>query len=981
MTQSSWYRRKMGLRAAIGESPLRLFEAVRWWVTRRPWHVIAIWVGLAAAVLVFAPNLSELAAEGQAKLLPHDIESVVAGEWVAKAWPEQAYISLVAIAIERGSGLTSDDHAYVERIEDRLSEPPAIACVARVLGPGSRHEVAERLKSRDGTVELVLVELDSSLVSPITRKTVAALRSRVDEPGLRRPSGLDVFWSGDAVIGGDYMLNVAKSLDRAALATVLLLLVVLLFVYRSIWLALAPLATIGIGLAIARGAVAWLAVAGWDVSPLVELFLVAVLFGSGTDFCLFISWRYAEHFNPVNPAGAMRLTLRRAILALLSSAGTVIISLSLMGFNKFKLFSTTGPSVALGLLITLTATLTLTPALLVLIGRYRPRVFEGFASASHTAFWDRIAKVVLARPGLFWVGTICVMAPLAILGRNTTFLQDLFAELPASTPSLVNLKRISAKYEPGSLAPLTVVLRSDRDLRDSAGLALIDDVSRLLEHQRSIASVRSATQPLGSRAPLDAARLSARIETVRDGFRKMIEGGTRLQVGLSEGAAKIKALLVIEQLTGRSFLGGGGSGASGRGAVGDKGDKSGANETTGEDRSAIKSGLVSGIRQATGALLLGSAPSALLGLSALAQSESSSVKPVDSSKSKMHENDKSVDSLDRSKGDRTNGERTKTEDPRDRMSGQLVAAAAGAEQIVEGATRAERELTLILNDKVGRHALDRLLIRPDTVREHPELLESFAAYISKDGKTARIDLAQEDRIFSTAAINQVGRLRTRVNEYLSDDDELSVRAYLTGPNAGAADVERLTESDQRRAWIVVPVAVLVVLFLALRDLGACVNLVATMVLTYVFTLGVTHIVFVNMLGADGLDWKVPYFLFVLLVAVGVDYNVFLMTRLQEETELLGLKGGTRQAIARTGGLISSAAAITACSFAAFLFSPLSSLRQLGFALVVGIVIDATLVRPILVPCGHWLLNRRLEHRRVVRSAEAVPATEFAHVKN
>lgn len=979
MTQSSWYRRKMGLRAAIGESPLRLFEAVRWWVTRRPWHVIAIWLGLAAAVFAFAPNLSELAAEGQAKLLPHDIESVVAGEWVAKAWPEQAYISLVAIAIERSSGLTSDDHAYAERIADRLAEPPAIACVARVLGPRSRREVAERLKSRDGTIELVLVELDSALVSPITRRTVAALRARVDEAGLRRPAGLDVFWSGDAVIGGDYMLNVAKSLDRAALATVLLLLFVLLFVYRSIWLALAPLATIGVGLVIARGAVAWLAVAGWDVSPLVELFLVAVLFGSGTDFCLFISWRYAEHFNPVNPAGAMRLTLRRAILALLSSAGTVIISLSLMGFNKFKLFSTTGPSVALGLLITLAATLTLTPAFLVLIGRYRPRVFEGFASASHTVFWDGIAKVVLARPGLFWVGTICVMAPLAILGRNATFLQDLFAELPSTTPSLVNLKRISAKFEPGSLAPLTVVLRSDRDLRDSAGLALIDDVSRLLEHQRSIASVRSATQPLGSRAPLDAARLSARIETVRDGFRKMIEGATRLQVGLSEGAAKIKALLVIEQITGRSLLGGG---SAGRGSVS---EKSGGGETSVGDRTAIKSGLASGIRQATGALLLGSAPSALLGLSALAQGETISLNQKDPLKADKNDGDKPVDVKDRSKadatkGEKSNGERSKPEDPRDRMSEQLVAAAAGAGQIVEGATRAERELTLILNDKVGRHALDRLLIRPDTVREHPELLESFAAYISSDGKTARIDLAQEDRIFSTAAINQVERLRTRVNEYLIDDDELSVRAYLTGPNAGAADVERLTESDQRRAWIVVPVAVLVVLFLALRDLGACVNLVGTMVLTYVFTLGVTHIVFVNLLGAYGLDWKVPYFLFVLLVAVGVDYNVFLMTRLQEETELLGLKGGTRQAIARTGGLISSAAAITACSFAAFLFSPLSSLRQLGFALVVGIAIDATLVRPILVPCGHWLLNRRLEHRRAVRPPESVPVSEFIHAK-
>ena len=110
------------------------------------------------------------------------------------------------------------------------------------------------------------------------------------------------------------------------------------------------------------------------------------------------------------------------------------------------------------------------------------------------------------------------------------------------------------------------------------------------------------------------------------------------------------------------------------------------------------------------------------------------------------------------------------------------------------------------------------------------------------------------------------------------------------------------------------------------------------------------------LGDEGLDWKVPYFLFVLLVAVGVDYNVFLMTRLHEETRLNGLRAGSSGRSRQTGGLITSAAAITACSFASFLLSPLGSLRQLGFALVVGITIDALLVRPVLVPCGHWLMK-------------------------
>ena len=112
-----------------------------------------------------------------------------------------------------------------------------------------------------------------------------------------------MLWTGDAVIGRDYMDDVQKSLNRAAVATVVLLLVVLLIVYRSLLVALVPLATIGVSLVVARGVLAWLTLAGWEVSPLVELFLVVVLFGSGTDFCLFLAWRFGEHFSAERPRG------------------------------------------------------------------------------------------------------------------------------------------------------------------------------------------------------------------------------------------------------------------------------------------------------------------------------------------------------------------------------------------------------------------------------------------------------------------------------------------------------------------------------------------------------------------------------------------------------------------------------------------------------------------------------------------------------
>ncbi|MFO0888879.1 MAG: MMPL family transporter [Isosphaeraceae bacterium] len=904
-------------------------------VSRRPIWVVVFWVGLAAAVGLTAPDLTRLAAEGQSKLLGSESESRAAAELVRRAWPDQAYESTAVLALHRPEKLGPADLELARALARRFEAPDRPKEVLRVLGPESRPELAERLASADGTLSLLVVPLDSSHVSPSAHEAVAWLRRAAEAERRARPDlkGLEFRWTGDAVIGRDYMAQVQTSLDRAALATVVLLLCVLLLVYRSILLALVPLATIGVSLVLARGLLAWLTLAGWEVSPLVELFLVAILFGTGTDFCLFLSWRFAEHFNPRNPAGVMKLTLRRSFVPLVTSAGTIIIGLMLMGTTSFKLFSTTGPSVALGLGLSLLATLSLTPALLVLLAAHRPGSFHGFTAPS-SGFWDRLGRGAMARPLRSWGLTLLAMIPLACLGLQSRFVMDLLSEMPRRTDSGENLRLVASKFDPGMMAPLTVVLETDGDFRSSEGLALIDDVSRLLSHQRRLAEVRSATQPLGSPEPLKRARLASRLKEVNEGFGQLSDGAKLLGKGLTEGAAKLRAALWLQQKTGLKLTGGMGLPAA-------------------DPKAAPPATAGSGSQEAAPSWDLAGFSSVFELLAASRGIPRDRVPPASV--------DPSVErSAARAPGTEAGAGQAGPANPAETLLAELTRAGEGADKIARGAQRAHREVGSILEDPVGRRALDRLLITPQTVRENPELLESFAVYITPDGRRARIDVTQADRVFSNEAMDEVQTVRRRLKEYLGEYQGVQVKALIAGANAESADIRSLTRSDQVQSWFVVPIGVFVVLLLALRDPWSCFNLVATMVLTYAFALGATHLVFVTLLGAPGLDWKVPYFLFVLLVAVGVDYNVFLMTRLQEEAARHGLRGGIIRAIAQTGGLISSAAAITACSFASFLFSPLSSLRQLGFALVIGIAIDALLVRPLLVPCGHWLLRRSRE---------------------
>ncbi len=905
---------------------MTVHERFRSIVSRRPTWVAGFWFVLAAVVGLTAPSLSKLSAEGQARVLGPDAESRRAAKLVEHAWPEQSYGSLAVAAIFRPEGLTPEDFKYYHQLSRRFASEEHPRGVLRVLGPESVPEVAARMISKDGTVALLAIPLARPFVSPITQSSVNWLQRQSTRPDFTPPYGLQVSWTGDAVIGRDYMKGIQTSLDRAAIATVILLLIVLLSVYRSLLLSLVPLVTIGISLLISRGLLAWLDVLGWETSPLVELFLVAVLFGSGTDFCLFLSWRFAENWNPVDPAEAMRKTLRTSSLALLTTAGTVIVGLSLMGTTKFKLFSTTGPSVALGLALTLAATLSLTPALLVLLARVRPQAFEGLTRPS-SRVWERFGRLAMARPALSWAIAMMLMTPFALVALKANMVQDILSELPRNTRSAEAFEVLSTKFDPGVFSPLTVVLQSEQDLHSSEGLALIDDLSRFLGRQRNLTEVRSATQPLGSPALFARARIDSRLGAVKNGFGAIAEGATKLQKGLNEGAIKLRAAVWIEEKTGLSITGTPVSVTTDPEAR--PASFPVAAPHTLPNLPSSRDAIVAGFRRASSALLHTGIAGALVASELPSQAPNRQDAPPHSA-----------------------------DDPRTRLIDELFHAADGAGEIVAGAGRASREVGAILTDPVGRRALDRLLIDERTVKENPELNRSFATYITPDGHSARIDLTQADRVFSAGAMDQVVTLRRRLNEFLADNDTFKVTARIAGSNADSADIRMLTRADQLQSWFVIPIGVFLVLLVALRDPIACVNLVATMLLTYLFALGATYLVFVVGLGAEGLDWKVPYFLFVLLVAVGVDYNVFLMTRLHEEASSWGLRTGIVRAIGQTGGLITSAAAITACSFASFLSSPLGSLRQLGFALVVGISVDALLVRPLLVPCGHWLLTHR-----------------------
>jgi RND superfamily putative drug exporter len=234
----------------------------------------------------------------------------------------------------------------------------------------------------------------------------------------------------------------------------------------------------------------------------------------------------------------------------------------------------------------------------------------------------------------------------------------------------------------------------------------------------------------------------------------------------------------------------------------------------------------------------------------------------------------------------------------------------------------------------------------------------FRIFVSKtDPKATRIDVIPIDDPFSRDSIASFNDFQTKFSEALPDELK-DAEVSFVGATASVADLKTVTDRDQVRIDVLVLVGVFLILVALLRRPMVSLYLIVSVFFSYLATLGLTFTVYYLMdpTGFAGLDWKVPIFLFTILIAVGEDYNIFLMTRIDEESVKHGRVKGITVALEKTGSIISSCGIIMAGTFASLLAGSLVGMDQLGFALASGVLLDTFVVRPILVPAYLILLH-------------------------
>jgi RND superfamily putative drug exporter len=286
--------------------------------------------------------------------------------------------------------------------------------------------------------------------------------------------------------------------------------------------------------------------------------------------------------------------------------------------------------------------------------------------------------------------------------------------------------------------------------------------------------------------------------------------------------------------------------------------------------------------------------------------------------------------------------------------------------------------------QIGLSATDRFLAKPEAVAGQVILAKEFAAGSStpttvianngqadaviksaqsvagvdtvtvgaKNDSITKIDVVLNDASGSDGAYKTIESLRTALHSVAGAE------AKVGGLDAQGLDVKNAYSHDQGLIIPMILALVFVVLLLLLRSLVAPVLLLVTVVASFFASLGAAWLVFVNVLGFPALDLSVFLYSFLFLVALGVDYNIFLVTRAKEEAAKLGTRQGMIKALSSTGGVITSAGVLLAAVFAVLGVLPLVALAQIGVIVCIGVLLDTLLVRTVIVPALAFIAGKR-----------------------
>jgi putative drug exporter of the RND superfamily len=744
--------------------------------------------------------------------------------------------------------------------------------------------------------------------------------------------------------------------------TIFIIVAMLLLVYRSVSTLLVPLAGVLIEMLAVKGVIATLGHFGYiELSSFAVNIVVALTLGAGTDYGIFLMGRYHEARQAGQSREEAYYTAYRGVTPIIIGSGLTIAGAGYcLSFARLNYFHTMGPAVAIGMLLTIAAALTLGPALLTvgsLFGLFDPRRKAG----AH--LYRRIGTSVVRWPVPILAASGAVVMIGGVFVPTYRVNYDDRAYQPANAPANQGFAAADRHFSKSKLFSELLMVESDHDMRNSADLISLDRVAKSLIHLPGVAMVQSITRPLGR--PLDHATLPYLFTTQGSGngqqlpFNEQQNANTDTQAQITADTVTVlRKEIVFFQNTSdelhKTVL-----------AVED------LQKVTDEMNSEISN--LDDFFRPIKSYFYWEKHCFDIPVCWAFRSLFDTLDNIDKLAEDIKDTKTSLEAIDRLLPQIITQLKL-TADDTEALAALLVNTYGSSHlQSTQTGQTFYDQVNVGLDFDQSRS--DDFFYMPREAFDNEDVKTGMTLLMSPDGKAARFIVTHEGNAMGPEGVQHVEAFPQAITVALKETSLAGARVYIGGSASTDKDIKEDAASD----LLIVAIAAFVLIFLIMlfitRSLVAALVIPGTVAFSYAGAFGLSVLVWQHLIGLP-LHWLVLPLTFIILVAVGSDYNLLLIARVKEEIKP-GLHTGLIRALGSTGGVVTSAGLVFAFTMLAMLTSDLRTIGQVGSTVCIGLLLDTLIVRSFVVPSILRLLGRWFWWPQVVHPRGAPqPAADF-----
>lgn len=901
--------------------------------------IIAFWALLAVSTNTFMPQVERVAEELAGPMVPHYAPSQRALLAIGDKFHESNSTNLTMLVLEANRPLGDADHRYYDDLVRRLKQDPKH--VQYVMDLWGKPITAAGAQSLDGKAAYVLLRLAGDIGQMQANKSVNAVRDIVakDKP----PPGLKVYVSGAAPLASDTVAIANSSLNNITIVTIVLIVTMLLLVYRSITNVVVPLLGVLIEMLVAKGVIATLGHLGYiELSSFAVNIVVALTLGAGTDYGIFLMGRYHEARQAGEGKEEAFYTAYKSVTPVILGSGlTIAGACYCLTFARLNYFHTMGPAVAISMLFTIAAALTLGPAILTvgsLFGLFDPR------RAAKAHLYRRIGTSVVRWP----VPILAASAAAVMLGAIfvPTYRQnyDDRQYQPHNAPANQGFTAADRHFPKSKLFSEMLMIETDHDMRNSADFISLDRVAKALIRLPGVAMVQSITRPLGR--PLEHATLPYLFTTQGSGngqqlpFNKQQNANTDKQAAITTHTVEVlrKEIVFFQKMS----------------------DELHNTVVTVEDLQRVTDEMNSEISNLDDffrplkSYFYWDKHCFNIPICWAFRSVWDTIDHIDHLAADINDAKTSLEVIDKVLPQIITQLKL-TADDSEALAALLVSSYG---QSSLQSTQTDQTFDDLVNVGLDfdRSRSDDFFYIPREGFDNDDVKTGMELMLSPDGKAARFIVTHEGNAMGPEGVQHVEQFPAAITTALKETSLAGARVYIGGSGSNNKDIMEYAASD----LLIVAIAAFVLIFLIMlfltRSLMAALVIPGTVAFSYAGAFGLSVLVWQHLIGLP-LHWLILPLTFIILVAVGSDYNLLLIIRVKEELHA-GLNTGLIRALGSTGGVVTSAGLVFAFTMLAMLTSDLRTIGQVGSTVCIGLLLDTLIVRSFVVPCilrilGPW----------------------------